>query len=95
VELAAKELLRLGCETVIITMGAQGSYVADPDLLNGYRHSRSRPLIPRPPATCTGCLAVAITEDRTLADSARFAAGCGDFCDRDWERNPLHPSGMK
>ena len=28
VELAAKKLLSLGCETVIITLGAQGSYVA-------------------------------------------------------------------
>ena len=27
-ELAAKELMRLGCETVIITLGARGSYIA-------------------------------------------------------------------
>ncbi len=74
VELAAKELLKLGCETVIITLGAQGSYVAASGI------SEWIPAFKVDAVDTTaagdvycGCLAVALSEGRTLTDSAIFA----------------------
>jgi ribokinase len=74
VERAAKELMKLGCETVIITLGAHGSYVAAPGT------SEWIPALKVEAVDTTaagdvycGCLAVALAEGRTLADSARFA----------------------
>jgi len=74
VERAATELMELGCETVIITLGAHGSYVASPG------SSEWIPAFKVDAVDTTaagdvycGCLAVALAEGRTLADSARFA----------------------
>ena len=75
VELAAKELLKLGCETVIITMGAQGSYVAASGVSEWIPAFKVEAVDTTAAGDIyCGCLAVALTEGRTLADSARFAA---------------------
>ena len=75
VELVAKELLRLGCETVIITQGAQGSYVAASGVYEWIPAFKVEAVDTTAAGDIyCGCLAVALTEGRTLADSARFAA---------------------
>ena len=74
VELAAEELLRLGCETVIITLGAQGSYVAASGVSEWIPAFKVEAVDTTAAGDIyCGCLAVALTDDRTLADSARFA----------------------
>ena len=75
VELAAEELLRLGCETVIITLGAQGSYVAASGVSEWIPAFKVEAVDTTAAGDIyCGCLAVALSEDRTLAGSARFAA---------------------
>ncbi len=81
VEHAAKELLRLGSETVIITLGAQGSYVA----ASGVSEWIPAFNVEAVDTTAAGdvycgCLAVALSEERTLADSARFATAAAAIC---------------
>ena len=73
VELAAKELLRLGCETVIITLGAQGSYVAASGVSEWIPAFKVEAVDTTAAGDIyCGCLAVAITEGGhlpTLRDS--------------------------
>jgi ribokinase len=75
VELAAKELLRLGCETVIITLGAQGSYVAASGVSEWIQAFKVDAVDTTAAGDIyCGSLAVVLSEGRTLADAARFAA---------------------
>jgi ribokinase len=75
VEPAAKELLRLGCETVIITLGAQGSCVASSGVFEWIPAFKVDAVDTTAAGDIyCGCLAVALAEGRTLAESARFAA---------------------
>jgi len=75
VESAAGELLRSGCGTVIITLGAEGAYVASrgvSDWIPAFK-------VDAVDTTAAGdvycgCLAVALVEGRTISESARFAA---------------------
>ena len=75
VELAAQELLRLGCETVIITLGVRGSYIAASGVgiwIPAYKVE----VVDTTAAgdVYCGCLAVALAEGKTLVESARFAS---------------------
>lgn len=74
-ESAAGELLRSGCETVIITLGAEGAYAASrgvSDWIPAF-NVEAVDTTAAGDVYC-GCLAVALVEGRTLSDSARFAA---------------------
>jgi ribokinase len=75
VERAAAELLRLGCETVIITLGTRGSCLA----AAGMREWVPAYRVAAVDTTAAGdvycgCLAVALAEGKTLGESARFAS---------------------
>jgi len=75
IKLAAKELLRIGCKTVIITLGAEGSYVAAAGVSDWIRAFKVDAVDTTAAGDIyCGCLAVALAEGRTLADSARFAS---------------------
>ncbi len=74
-ELAAKELMRLGCETVIITLGARGSYIASSGACEWIPAFKVDAVDTTAAGDVyCGCLAVALTEGMTLAESARFAS---------------------
>jgi ribokinase len=74
-EIAAQELLKAGCETVIITLGAKGAYVASPGMCEWIRAFKVDAVDTTAAGDVyCGCLAVALVEGRTLAESARFAA---------------------
>ena len=75
VEPAAKELLRLGCETVIITLGARGSYIAASGVCD-WIPAFKVDVVDTTGAgdVYCGCLAVALSEGKTLTESARFAS---------------------
>jgi len=75
VEFAAKELLRLGCETVIITLGARGSYITASGVCE-WIPAFKVDVVDTTAAgdVYCGCLAVALAEGKTLAESARFAS---------------------
>jgi ribokinase len=75
VELAAKELQRLGCGTVIITLGVRGSFVSAPgtkEWIPAYKVD----VVDTTAAgdVYCGCMAVALAEGKSLASSARFAS---------------------
>jgi ribokinase len=75
VDLAAKELMRLGCETVIITLGARGSYIASPGACEWIPAFKVDAVDTTAAGDVyCGCLAAALTEGMTLAGSARFAS---------------------
>ncbi len=74
-ELAAKELLGLGCETVIITLGARGSCVAASGVCEWIPAFRVDAVDTTGAGDVyCGCLAVALAEGKSLAESARFAS---------------------
>ena len=75
VQRAAQTLLSLGCETAIITLGAKGSYVAS----SGIEEWIPAFKVDAVDSTAAGdvycgCLAVALSEGKTLSASARFAS---------------------
>jgi ribokinase len=74
-ESAAQELLRSGCGTVVITLGAGGAYVASRGM-SDWIPAFSVDAVDTTAAgdVYCGCLAVSLVEGRTLAESARFAA---------------------
>jgi len=74
-ESAAGELLRSGCETVIITLGAEGAYAASRGV-SDWIPAFNVDAVDTTAAgdVYCGCLAVALVEGRILSDSARFAA---------------------
>ena len=75
VELAAKELMRLGCETVVITLGARGSYVAASGVFQWIPAFKVDAVDTTAAGDVyCGCLAVALTEGKTFSESARFAS---------------------
>ncbi len=81
VELASKKLLSFGCETVIITLGAQGSYVASSGIGEWIPAFKVEALDTTAAGDVyCGCLAVALSEGRTLSDSARFATAAAAIC---------------
>ncbi|MFW5877899.1 MAG: ribokinase [bacterium] len=74
-EQAAKELLELGVETVVLTLGAEGSYVA------GKESKRHIPAFKVTAIDTTaagdtycGCLATALTEGKTMDQAVVFAS---------------------
>ncbi len=92
-ELAARELLGFGCETVIITMGALGSHVAS----SGRSEWIAAFKVEAVDTTAAGdvycgCLAVALSEGRNLSDSARFATAAAAICVTRLGAQPSAPS---
>ncbi len=81
VERAAKELLKLGCGAVIITLGAKGSYLAAPDF-SEWIPAYNVEAVDTTAAgdVYCGCLAAAIAEGKTLSDAARFATAAAAIC---------------
>ena len=67
--------MRLGCETVIITLGARGSYIASSGACEWIPAFKVDAVDTTAAGDVyCGCLAVALTEGMTLAESARFAS---------------------
>ena len=76
-----EETPSLGCETVIITLGAQGSYVASSGMCEWIPAFKVKAVdtTGRGDVYC-GCLAVALSEGKTLSESARFASAAAAIC---------------
>jgi len=72
--IAAAELLKLGCQTAVITLGARGSYVASPDF-TGFVPAFKVKAVDTTAAgdVYCGSLAVALVEGKSLAEAVRFA----------------------
>jgi ribokinase len=75
VQEAARALLALGPEIVIITLGARGSYLASREC-NEFISAYPVKAVDTTAAgdVYCGCLAVALTEGRSLPDSVKFAS---------------------
>lgn len=75
VEYAASTLIAKGVETVVITLGAQGAYLASKDLQKAIPafHVEAVDTTAAGDIFC-GALAVAIVEGNSLVDAARFAS---------------------
>jgi len=71
---AARELLKLGCKTAIITLGARGSYVASADF-TGFVPAFKVKAVDTTAAgdVYCGSLAVAMVEGKSLTDAVKFA----------------------
>ncbi len=72
---AAEKLLALGVETAIITLGANGSYVATRDGIRTMTPSRRVQAVDATAAgdAYSGALAVALAEGRSIVDAVEFA----------------------
>jgi ribokinase len=76
--LAADILLRKGIETVIITLGSRGSFVASADqkqLVPGFKVTQVDTTAAGD--TFNGTLAVALSEGKSMFDAVRFANAAG------------------
>ncbi len=71
---AARELLKLGCKTAIITLGSRGSYVASDDF-TGFVPAFKVKAVDTTAAgdVYCGSLAVALVEGKSLTDAVKFA----------------------
>ncbi len=81
VEGAANKLLSFGCQTVIITLGADGSFIASAgksEWIQAYKVN-AVDTTAAGDVYC-GCLAVALCEGMTLTDSAKFASAAAAIC---------------
>lgn len=75
VERAAEALLAKGAGTVVITLGAQGAYLASADLRQSVPAFRVNAVDTTAAGDIfCGALAVALVEGRSLRDAARFAS---------------------
>jgi ribokinase len=75
---AAEALLKKGVETVIITLGAQGAFVATSQLKQLVPGFKAKPVDTTAAGdTFNGALAVALAEGRPLLDAVRFANAAG------------------
>jgi ribokinase len=71
---AAQDLMKLGCKTAIITLGARGSYVASQDLRGFVPAFRVKAVDTTAAGDVyCGSLAVAMVEGKSLPDAVRFA----------------------
>jgi ribokinase len=75
---AAEALLKKGVETVIITLGAQGAFVATRESKQLVPGFKAKPVDTTAAGdTFNGALAVALAEGRPLLDAVRFANAAG------------------
>jgi ribokinase len=74
IKIAATELLKLGCKTAVITLGARGSYVASSDF-TGFVPAFKVKAVDTTAAgdVYCGSLAVALVEGKSLNDAVKFA----------------------
>ncbi|MBI5009613.1 MAG: ribokinase [Bacteroidia bacterium] len=75
IKIAAAELLKLGCQIAVITLGARGSYVASSDF-TGFVPAFKVKAVDTTAAgdVYCGSLAVALVEGRSLEDAVKFAS---------------------
>lgn len=90
---AANAMLAMGVQTVIITLGAQGAYVAT---VNNAHHIAAIP-VTAVDATAAGdvfcgALAVAITEGQALPQAVRFANAAAAVCVTQFGAQPSIPA---
>jgi ribokinase len=77
-EAAAAGLLRLGIETVILTLGSQGSLLAGRDMVQRYPPYDVEPVDTTAAGDAfVGGLAVALTEGQSLPDAVRWGNAAG------------------
>jgi len=74
IKVAATELLKLGCQIAIITLGARGSYVASSESTGFVEAFRVKAVDTTAAGDVyCGSLAVALVEGKSLAEAVRFA----------------------